>query len=70
MIDRIENAVSNSPPELDALKEQALVYAATARERLAEGQAKLREFVVNQPERALGIAVGVGVLLGWLTKRR
>jgi ElaB/YqjD/DUF883 family membrane-anchored ribosome-binding protein len=70
MIDRIENAVSNSPPEFDALKEQALVYAATARERLAEGQAKLREFVVNQPERALGIAVGVGVLLGWLTKRR
>jgi ElaB/YqjD/DUF883 family membrane-anchored ribosome-binding protein len=70
MIDRIQDLGANYAPQLDDLKEQALVYAATARERLADGQAKAREFIVNQPARALGIAFGVGVALGWLIKRR
>ena len=70
MIDRIEDVGANYGPQLDELKEQALIYAAAARERLAEGQDKIREYIVKEPARALGIALGVGVLLGWLIKRR
>jgi ElaB/YqjD/DUF883 family membrane-anchored ribosome-binding protein len=70
MIDRIQDVGSSYGPQLDELKEQALVYAATARERLAEGSEKVREYIANEPARALGIALGVGVLLGWLIKRR
>jgi len=70
MIDRIQNLESNYGPQLDEMKEQALIYAASARERLAEGREKVRDYIVNEPARALGIALGVGVLLGWLIKRR
>jgi len=70
MIDRIQNLGSSAEPSLDQLKEQALNYAATAREQLAEGQERIRDYVVNKPAHALGIALGVGVLLGWLIKRR
>jgi len=70
MIDRIQDVGSSSELQLDQLKEQALIYAATARERLAEGREQIREYIVNEPARALGIALGVGVLLGWLIKRR
>jgi ElaB/YqjD/DUF883 family membrane-anchored ribosome-binding protein len=70
MIDRIEDFGSSSGPQLDELKEQALVIASAARERLAEGREKIREYIVNEPVRAMGIALGVGVVLGWLIKRR
>jgi len=70
MIDRIEDIGAGYAPQLDDVKEQALVYAAAARERLAEGRDKVRAYIVNEPARALGIALGVGVLLGWLIKRR
>lgn len=70
MIDRIQDLGSSYGPQLDALKEQAQVYTATARERLAEGSEKIRDYVVNEPARALGIALGLGVLLGWMLKRR
>jgi len=70
MIDRIQNLESNYGPQLDEMKEQALIYAASARERLAEGREKVRDYIVNEPARALGIALGVGVLLGRLIKRR
>lgn len=70
MIDRMQNLESSYGPQLDEMKEQALIYAASARERLAEGREKVRDYIVNEPARALGIALGVGVLLGWLIKRR
>jgi ElaB/YqjD/DUF883 family membrane-anchored ribosome-binding protein len=28
------------------------------------------EYIVKEPAKALGLALGVGVLLGWLIKRR
>ncbi len=72
MIDRIEELAANTGlgPQLDAVKEQALLTAATARERLTEGRDRLRQFIVNSPVQAMGIALGVGVALGWLIKRR
>lgn len=70
MIDRMQGLGANYGPQAEELKEKALEYAATAREQLAEGSDKLKEYVVKEPARALGIALGVGVLLGWMIKRR
>jgi len=70
MIDRIQDVGANYGPQLDQVKEQALIYTATARERLAEGSEKVRQYIVDEPVKALGIALGMGVLLGWLIKRR
>jgi ElaB/YqjD/DUF883 family membrane-anchored ribosome-binding protein len=70
MIDRIQGLDSNFRPQADEIREMALEYAAAARERLAEGSERVREYVVKEPARALGIALGVGVLVGWLIKRR
>lgn len=70
MIDRIQGLESSFGPQAEELKEKALEYAATAREQLAQGSEKVRDYVVKEPARALGIALGVGVLLGWMIKRR
>jgi len=70
MIDRIQGLDASFGPQAEELKEKALEYAATARERLAEGSGRLREYVVKEPARALGIALGLGVHLGWMIKRR
>ena len=45
-------------------------YAAIARERFTEAREHVKAYVDRQPVRALGIALGVGVLIGWITKRR
>jgi len=70
MIDRIQGLESAFGPQAEEIKEKALEYAATAREQLAQGSEKIRDYVVKEPARALGIALGVGVLLGWMIKRR
>ncbi|WP_406697303.1 hypothetical protein V5E97_00525 [Singulisphaera sp. Ch08] len=70
MIDRMQGLEANLRPQAEELKERALEYAATARERLAEGSGMIKEYVVKEPARALGIALGVGVLLGWMIKRK
>ena len=70
MIDRIQGLESALGPQADELKERALVYAASAREMLSDGTDKLKDFVIKEPARALGVALGLGVLLGWLIKRR
>jgi len=70
MIDRFQGMESSFKPQAEELREAALEYAATARERLAEGNEMVRGYVSKEPVRALGIALGVGVLLGWLIKRR
>jgi ElaB/YqjD/DUF883 family membrane-anchored ribosome-binding protein len=66
MVDRaasFESGVSD-------VKEKALEMAATAREHFLGGTHLLRQYIVKEPTRALGIAVGMGVILGWLIKRR
>jgi ElaB/YqjD/DUF883 family membrane-anchored ribosome-binding protein len=70
MIDRIQGLESQYGPQAEQIKEMALEYAATARERLAEGTDRIKDYIVKEPARALGIALGVGVVLGWMIKRR
>ena len=51
-------------------EESDLEVAATARESLSGGVGKVKDYIGKQPTRALGVAFGLGVLLGWLIKRR
>jgi ElaB/YqjD/DUF883 family membrane-anchored ribosome-binding protein len=68
MISRIPGLRPESPAE--QMKEKALDVTAIARERFEQGSRALREYTIQQPARALGLALGMGVLLGWLIKRR
>jgi ElaB/YqjD/DUF883 family membrane-anchored ribosome-binding protein len=67
-IPEIDGGALGAP--LEQAREHALELAAALRERVAEGSESIRAYTLNQPARALGIALGVGVLLGWLIKRR
>jgi ElaB/YqjD/DUF883 family membrane-anchored ribosome-binding protein len=57
-------------PRPEAFKEMALDCAAVAREQLAESGAKIKAYVVQEPVRAVALAFGAGLFLGWLLKRR
>ena len=70
MIDRVRDIPAAYGDQAEELKAQALEYASVARERLAAGGERIKEYIVKEPVRALGIALGMGVLLGWLIKRR
>lgn len=70
MIDRIRDEAAALPVSADQIKEHAYDLAASARERLAGAGTAIRDFTQNQPAKALGIALGMGVFLGWLMKRR
>jgi ElaB/YqjD/DUF883 family membrane-anchored ribosome-binding protein len=70
MVDRLRELEPGLGVRLDDVKEKALDLAATARERFSGGSHLLREYIVKEPTRSLGIAVGMGVILGWLIKRR
>ncbi len=70
MIDRIQPSEAGFADQAEELKAQALEYAVTAQAKFSEGSELLKTYVTKQPARALGIALGVGVVLGWLIKRR
>jgi ElaB/YqjD/DUF883 family membrane-anchored ribosome-binding protein len=70
MIDRIRDVDTGFGATAEQAKETALDFAATAKERLTEGGQAIKSYTLEQPARALGIALGMGVLLGWLIKRR
>ena len=57
-------------PQLKDIRAMAHQDMAVARERLAEGKAMLRDYVVREPVKVLGITLCVGVALGWLISRR
>jgi ElaB/YqjD/DUF883 family membrane-anchored ribosome-binding protein len=69
MNERIEPVVGHNGASA-GLKEQALEAAATVKESLGKGTKIVSEYIVKEPAKALGMALGVGVLLGWLIKRR
>ena len=66
MIDRARDGEWVLGPRSGELTEKPLQYARVVRERIAEESERVRKYVVREPARALGIAIGVGVLLGWL----
>jgi len=66
MVDRMQG-LEASPSDA---KERALEFAATAREQFSGATRSLKDYIVKEPTRALGIALGMGVILGWLIKRR
>jgi len=69
MNDRVAGTKSEFTPQLDEIRAMARQDVAVARERLAEGQAIVTDFVAREPVKALGIALCIGVVLGWLIKR-
>jgi ElaB/YqjD/DUF883 family membrane-anchored ribosome-binding protein len=70
MIDRFQPADMGYADQAEEMKARALEYAEMARERFSEGSEFVKDYVTKQPARALGIALGLGVALGWLIKRR
>jgi len=70
MIDRLQPSESGYADQAEELKARALEYAMTAQARFAEGRDLLKTYVNKEPVRALGIALGLGVVVGWLIKRR
>ena len=69
MNDRVQGTKSEFTPQMDEIRAMARQDVAVARERLAEGRDIVRDFLVREPVKALGIALGLGVILGWLIKR-
>jgi len=70
MIDRLRPDTSAVSLDADELKAQAMEYASIARDKLAEANEYLNDYVQKNPARAVGIALGLGVALAWLIKRR
>lgn len=70
MIDRMRELEGDFGVSADAAKEKAMELAATAREQFAKGAEAIKQYTLEKPAQALGLALGMGVLLGWLTKRR
>jgi len=71
MFNRIKDLTGGDiGPRAEQLKGDALHAAAEARKRFAQGQDFIRDFTTREPAKAVGLALGMGVLLGWLIKRR
>jgi ElaB/YqjD/DUF883 family membrane-anchored ribosome-binding protein len=70
MIDRILDRASAIAVQTDELKERAQQYVEVTRGRVSELSEAVKAYTVREPARALGIALGLGVFLGWMIKRR
>ena len=70
MIDDPGDMGTQAGPGPQNLAGPAIRNAAVALGRIAEGTVGIKEYVRREPVRALGIALGVGVLIGWWAKRR
>ncbi|WP_415404424.1 DUF883 family protein [Tateyamaria sp. SN3-11] len=65
-----DEAVSAAKSKMADVREQAADTAETARLQAMEMQDKADTFIKNQPATALGIAAGVGFLVGFLGSRK
>jgi ElaB/YqjD/DUF883 family membrane-anchored ribosome-binding protein len=69
MNDRVQGVRAEFTPQMEDIRAMARQDVAVARERLADGRAIVTDYVTREPVKALGIALLVGVVLGWLIKR-
>lgn len=69
MIDRIQPELTFAD-QAEEWKARAMESADRARARLADANAFVTDYVTKRPATAVGLALGLGVLLGWLIKRR
>jgi ElaB/YqjD/DUF883 family membrane-anchored ribosome-binding protein len=70
MNDRVQGTKPEFTPQLAEIRAMARQDVAVARERLADGRAIVTDYLVREPVKALGITLLIGVVLGWLIKRR
>jgi ElaB/YqjD/DUF883 family membrane-anchored ribosome-binding protein len=69
MNDHVRETNAEFTPQLDELKAMGRQDVAFARERLADGREMVRDYLVREPVKALGITRFIGVALGWLIRR-
>ena len=62
--------ISKTGEATRAAKDAAAQMSAASRKKAYEAQAQAEEFVHTQPATALGIAAGVGFLIGMITARK
>lgn len=67
---KIQPTKTEFTPQLKDIRAMAHQDMAVARERLSEGRAILREYLVREPVKVLGITLCIGAALGWLIRRR
>lgn len=70
MIDRVQRYENALASQAEELKARALELAGSAREQLSEAGHTIRNYIIEHPAKALGFALGLGVALGWIVKRR
>jgi len=71
MIDRIlDRRLASTAAAPEPLKATVGQSVDLAWERIGELGEEMRTRTVNEPARALGVAFGLGVFLGWIMKRR
>jgi ElaB/YqjD/DUF883 family membrane-anchored ribosome-binding protein len=70
MIDRTLEIETDAGAFSGELKELAMRCASIAVQRISEESKRVTEYAAREPARALGIALGVGVFIGWMIRRR
>ena len=66
----MEETSSRFTPDLDALRMAGQQELTMARDELARRRRTAEAYVYQKPWKSLGMALGVGVVLGWMIRRR
>lgn len=70
MSEQAEDAATRTIPDGPELAWLALRLAAIGRRRFVDEKERIKDYVSREPFKALGLALGAGVVVGWLIKRR
>lgn len=70
MNETIEDIRTATPPEAIDFKQDAADLLAMTRKTLGPAGEAICSYTKRQPAMALGVALGLGILLGWTIKRR